>query len=256
MSAESAGSFQVIGHRGAAGHAPENTAPSFELAIELGAHAIELDVHVSKDGIPVVIHDATVNRTTDGEGAVGELTLKELKALDAGAWWAPEYEDTRLLTLEEALDLIASRVPVIIEIKEKERKQRLLDVCRSLLASANPQDVAFSSFSIETLHDAAMAIPDIPREWLVRRATYSYADALTVAKGAPLSRICPSALEVDNTWVDAARDAGLGVRVWGIPSTETGPMVRAMRNVVRSGAEGATADFPDVLITTLRALGR
>ena len=246
--------FQVIGHRGAAGHAPENTAPAFEIAVALGVHAVELDVRLSRDGVPVVIHDSTVDRTTNGKGAVAELRLAELKELDAGGWWAPDFAKTRLLTLEEALDVIAGRVPVVVEIKEEDRLARLFEVCRGLFSGAAPGSIVFSSFSLETLIAAAEALPDVPREWLLRRGGYSCDGALALAREAPVARICPPAAEVDAAWVAAASEAGLGVRAWGIPSAQTGPMVQAMRKVVRSGAAGATADFPDVLLSTLKAL--
>src|SRR5438477_6793156 len=79
----------VIGHRGAMGHCPENTFASFERALELGADWVELDVHLTRDGGLAVIHDETVDRTTDGHGLVKDHTLAELQRLDAGAWFAP-----------------------------------------------------------------------------------------------------------------------------------------------------------------------
>jgi glycerophosphoryl diester phosphodiesterase len=84
------GRVWVVGHRGAMGHCPENTLASFERGLELGADWIELDVHLSRDGALVVIHDETVDRTTNGHGAVRDHTLAELEALDAGGWFGPE----------------------------------------------------------------------------------------------------------------------------------------------------------------------
>src|SRR4051812_14929099 len=81
----------IMGHRGAMGHAPENTMASFRKAVELGVEAIELDVHLTSDGKLVVIHDETLDRTTDGQGPVVAKTLAELKALDAGSWFKPEF---------------------------------------------------------------------------------------------------------------------------------------------------------------------
>jgi len=109
---------RVIGHRGAAGLAPENTVASFRLAAELGVRWVEFDVHLSADGVPVVIHDDTVNRTTSGRGAVGALTLAELQALDAGAWFAPGFRGERVPTLEAIVALLGKLgLGAVVEIK-------------------------------------------------------------------------------------------------------------------------------------------
>ncbi len=100
----------VYGHRGAPAEHPENTLAGFRRALELGVEGIELDVHLSKDGVPVVLHDETVDRTTNGAGAVADMTVDELKALDAG-------EGERIPTLAEVLDLVGDAVLVDIEVK-------------------------------------------------------------------------------------------------------------------------------------------
>src|SRR5687768_11162146 len=100
----------VYGHRGAAAEFPENSLAGFRRALELGIEGIELDVHLSKDGVPVIIHDETVDRTTNAEGAVADFTVEELRGLDAGDG---EY----VPTLAEVLDLVGDRLLVDIEIK-------------------------------------------------------------------------------------------------------------------------------------------
>lgn len=117
----------VIGHRGNRAHAPENTIESFAQAVAAGADAIELDVHISADGVPMVIHDPTVDRTTDGTGNVALLTLDQLRERDAGARFTPDEGKTfpyrgrghRIPTLDEVLDAFPS-IPVLIEIKVEE----------------------------------------------------------------------------------------------------------------------------------------
>lgn len=124
---------EVIAHRGASAYAPENTLAAFDLARSQGADWFELDCTLSKDGEVIVIHDDTVDRTTDGEGAVRDLTLKELKRFDAGSWKEPKFAGERLPTLAEALDLAKGRIGVYIEIKDSDDdtrlQQRILDVC-------------------------------------------------------------------------------------------------------------------------------
>ena len=107
----------IIGHRGASADAPENTLAAFNRAFELGADGIELDVTLTKDGIPVVIHDDRVDRTTNGRGLVKEMTLAQIKQLDAGAWFAEKYRGEKIPTLAETLTAICARGLVNIELK-------------------------------------------------------------------------------------------------------------------------------------------
>src|SRR5438445_3289928 len=112
------GRVWVVGHRGAMGHCPENTLASFERGLELGADWIEMDVHLSRDGELVVIHDETVDRTTNGSGLVQDHTLVELNELDAGSWFGAAYVGQRIPTLGEVLDWARFRGAVLdIEIK-------------------------------------------------------------------------------------------------------------------------------------------
>jgi glycerophosphoryl diester phosphodiesterase len=107
----------VVAHRGASGTHPENTAAAFAEAIRLGVDSIELDVHRSSDGGLVLIHDGTVDRTSNGTGPVAELTMEELRALDAGSWFAPVFADQRFLILDEALDLIPDSIRLNVHVK-------------------------------------------------------------------------------------------------------------------------------------------
>ncbi len=102
--------FVVIAHRGASSYAPENTHSAFKLAIELNAEMIELDVSLSKDGIPVVVHDETVDRTTDAAGLVSSFTLSELKKLETGAWFSKKYAGEPFPTLEEVLSYTKDKI--------------------------------------------------------------------------------------------------------------------------------------------------
>ncbi|HET9453736.1 MAG TPA: glycerophosphodiester phosphodiesterase family protein [Gemmatimonadaceae bacterium] len=107
----------VVAHRGNRAHAPENTIESFRQARELGADALELDVRMSRDGHAVVIHDATVDRTTNGKGPVAAHTLSELRALDAAAKFGGRYPVTAMPRLEEVFDAFRD-IPIVIEVKE------------------------------------------------------------------------------------------------------------------------------------------
>lgn len=119
-----------IGHKGAAGYAPENTLASFQKALDLNVDMVELDVHKSKNGKIIVIHDNTVDKTTNGSGKVGELTLKELKKLDIrpinGARQTGEGE--RIPTLTEVLDLIDGKIKINIEIKARDAAKGVVKI--------------------------------------------------------------------------------------------------------------------------------
>jgi glycerophosphoryl diester phosphodiesterase len=111
--------FAIIAHRGASGHAPENTLSAFRKGLDMGADMIEMDIHLSSDGELIVIHDATLNRTTNGVGRVEDFTLAELKKLDAGSWYGPAFSSEKLPTLSEVLSLIDGQATALIELKSR-----------------------------------------------------------------------------------------------------------------------------------------
>ncbi len=107
-----------IAHRGASGSAPENTLASFNKAIEMGADVVELDVHLSSDGELIIIHDYTLDRTTDIKGEIKNHTLKEIKKADAGSWFKPDFKNERVPILDEVLFTVNGRAKVLIELKD------------------------------------------------------------------------------------------------------------------------------------------
>lgn len=111
----------VVAHRGDLEHFPENTLSAFESAIDLGADAIELDVFLTKDGELVVVHDHILERTTNGTGYVGDLTLSELRRLDAGSWFGERFRGERIPTLGEVLELGNGRVRFELELRTPAR---------------------------------------------------------------------------------------------------------------------------------------
>jgi glycerophosphoryl diester phosphodiesterase len=156
-----AGSKQtiIIGHRGAAGEAPENTLGSFKLAVEQGAEAVELDIHESADGELIVCHDSTVDRTTDGQGEIRLLTVRELKELDAGSWFDPRFSAERLPALEEVFALVPADIIINVEVKcpySPRLEVRLLEL---LAQYKRLQSVIVSSFDHKILVKLKLAQP-------------------------------------------------------------------------------------------------
>lgn len=112
----------IIAHRGASGSAPENTLASFRSAMDIGADFIELDIHLSKDGELIVMHDETVTRTTNGKGKIRNLTLEQIKSLDAGSWFGDKFKGLVVPTLDEVFQLSGGKIKLLIEVKGSSRK--------------------------------------------------------------------------------------------------------------------------------------
>jgi glycerophosphoryl diester phosphodiesterase len=230
--------FMAIAHRGASSYAPENTPAAYELALEMGATHIELDVHLSSDGVLVVIHDDTVDRTTDGSGPVAEHTLAELRALDAGGWFDGAFAGQRIPTLDEVLERYGPRAHLHIEIKG-----RTPGVVRETVAAVRAhrlaQSVTITSFMREALEETRAAAPELPTGWLVGEPTDEIIEQ-TLAMG--LTQLCPRADHVTPELVQRLHALGLVVRAWGVPDESL------MRRVVDAGADGMTVNFPDKLL--------
>lgn len=123
-------SVSALAHRGFPKAAPENTPAAYRKAIELRPDFMECDVRRAKDGGLIVIHDKSVDRTTNGKGLVADLTVAELRQLDAGSWFGPEFAGERLPTLEEVLDLAKGQVVLVIEIKEEGAEDQAVDIIK------------------------------------------------------------------------------------------------------------------------------
>ncbi len=152
---------QVIAHRGASTYAPENTFAAFDLALDMGVRHFELDVQLSGDNHLVVIHDDKVNRTTDGNGEVSALTLRELQSLDAGAWFGAKFAGERIPTLESLLDRYRGRAHLHVEIKGTTQglSERTVDMIRR---RGWAQNVTMTSFQIDKLEALRAHAPELP----------------------------------------------------------------------------------------------
>jgi len=154
----------IFAHRGASLYAPENTLAAFRLAVEQGADAIELDAKLSADGHVVVIHDQTVDRTTDGTGRVGELTLDALRRLDAGSHFGPEFAGEPVPTLEEVFAAVGAHLPINVELTNyASLRDRLPEKVAELVRRHGlEQRVLFSSFNPLALIHVRRELPHAP----------------------------------------------------------------------------------------------
>lgn len=146
--------MKIFAHRGASMYAPENTMASFELAYEMGAEGIETDVHLTKDQMPVLMHDEKVDRTTDGKGYIKEYTLNQLKNLDAGSWLSEKYRGTQIISLEELL-IWAKSKSLCLNIELKNNKidyEHLETIVYEMLKHYQLLDrTIISTFSVKSL---------------------------------------------------------------------------------------------------------
>lgn len=157
------GKLHICAHRGQSYSAPENTLAAFRSAVQLGASVCETDLALTADGEFVLIHDATVDRTTNGRGLVANMALRELRDLDAGAWFGPQFAGERIPTLKESLDLAKALGFVVqLELKIHGRDDELLPKLARFIDEQEAHSVVqFSSFDFAQLRRAKREIPGI-----------------------------------------------------------------------------------------------
>ncbi|OUD03537.1 glycerophosphodiester phosphodiesterase [Streptomyces swartbergensis] len=229
--------FLTIGHRGVMGVEPENTLRSFVAAQEAGLDVIELDLHLSKDGALVVMHDTDVDRTTDGTGAIAEKTLAELRALDAG-------RGERVPVFEEVLDAVST--PLQAEIKDAQAARALAEVMnRRGLAGR----VEVSSFHDEAIAEIKPLVPGV-RTALISSLPHSRmnssggtpigSDIVDRAVAAGAETVCLNIRRLTLEIVERARKADLRIIGWVVNTQDHLRLVRAF------GLDGATTDHPDI----------
>jgi len=239
---------RIIAHRGDSDACPENTLAALARALEVGADVVELDVQLTADGHVVVIHDPTVDRTTNGSGAVRELALRELKGLSAGypQRFGTDFAGERVPTLAEAFGLLRGRAKVIIEIKADTpggddgiEVQTLAEVHRAGMA----RDVALVSFSREVLQRCWELDAAIARGLTFVRAAPEAAVAAAAAVGADL--LLPEKGMLSDELCARARDAGLQVGTWLVDDPAELPGLR------RYDLAGLGSNRPGALIEAL-----
>lgn len=154
----------IFAHRGASAHAPENTLAAFELALKHGADGIELDAKLSSDGDVIVIHDANVDRTTGGQGRVKDLTLKDLRSLDAGVFFSHQFKGEKIPLLEEVFDSVGKRTFINVELTNynSPRDHLVESVCMLVKKFGLQNRVIFSSFLASNLGRAKSYLPEVP----------------------------------------------------------------------------------------------
>jgi len=217
-----------IGHRGARAYAPENTLTSFKKALEIGVDAIELDVRKTKDNQLVVIHDDNVKRTTNGDGLVCELTLKDIKGFSAEG-------GEKIPTLEEALDFLDKKVKVLVELKEEGIEKQVLSVIHERDLEKN---VVITSFS-ETALKEVRELNDKVETGLIYA---KHKNPIKAALDLKANYLVALYRFVHTANVEKAHENGLKVVVWTINNPEE------VEAYIKKGVDGIASDKPDILM--------
>jgi glycerophosphoryl diester phosphodiesterase len=227
----------VIGHRGAAGEAPENTLASFELALDQGAEGIELDVHITKDGEIVVCHDHTLDRTTNGSGLICEQTMEEMGRLDAGAWFSDSFRGERVPLLREVFDLVPAGILINVEVKhayEGLMEQALLSFLRE---SDRMDDVVISSFDHKCIRRMKQAEPAVKVGLLYAANLIDHA-AYAQQMGIDVFSLHPHYHSIGKEDVDGAGAAELAVYPYTVNHVED------YKRMIAYGVTGIITDYP------------
>jgi len=259
----------IIAHRGASGHAPEHTLPAYDLAVEMGAHVLEPDLQMTRDGVLIAFHDATLDRTARGPaefctGPVRERTLAEIRQCDVGSWFNerfperadPAFEGLQVVTLDELFLRYGDRVRWYPETKQPEDNPGMEEALVELLhrhglrdAAVERGQVLIQSFDPESLQrlralDPALPLVQLlPRQALVDRTAAEVLEAVSAyAQG-----VGPNHTLVDAGFMEAARANGLFVHPWTV--NDAGIMDRLLDLDV----DGIFTDFPDLLAERIAA---
>lgn len=232
----------IAAHRGDRAEAPENTMPAIDAALRSGRDFVETDVRLTADGYPVLMHDETVDRTTDGSGRVQDLTLEQVRSLDAGSWFAVEYTGTPVpLFSEFAARLAASpESTALIELKGTWHAGDFGGLLRSIYLAGVQDRVVFASFSPVTLANVRFADPAIPRV-IIRRVLPLDPVRLAERYGAMAIMTRPSALEDAPDAVAEMHAAGLGLLLYTLNSEDRWQEALAL------GVDGIVTDEPSEL---------
>lgn len=235
----------IFGHRGAKAYAPMNTLPAFELALQQGADGIELDTHLSKDGELIVLHDFTVDHTTDGRGLAKDMTLAEIKALDSGSYFAASFAGTRIPTLDEVFEAVGHKLLINVEIKSETAETDGVEqaVADCLARHDMKKRVIVSSFNPLALKRFREITSDVP-------IGYLYAPDWTffpeVMDSLPHEARHPQHPMIDAKYMEWARDHGWRVNTWTVNDPQRAVELRDL------GVDGIITDNPDTVIEALR----
>lgn len=235
----------VFGHRGAMAYAPMNTLAAYELAAEQGADGVELDVWLSQDDVPVIIHDFEVDKTTDGSGRVGSMSLEELKELDAGSWFDEQFAGERIPTLDEVFESVGQKLYINVEIKSIDLKVQnvVAQTVECIRRHGMQERVLVSCFNPMVLRQVRKQAPELAMGFLRASDMPFYVSWLMF--GVPHQAEHPHETQVDANWVRKAHSRERKVNVWTVNDPDVAARLQGL------GVDGLITDKPDVILEAL-----
>jgi glycerophosphoryl diester phosphodiesterase len=230
----------IIGHRGASIYAPENTLAAFKLAVEQAAPAIEFDVKLTSDDQIVIIHDANVTRTTDGQGLVAKKSLNEIKQLDAGSWFSTEFKGEKIPTLEEVFDTVGRKVLMNIELTNYATpSDRLVDrVVELVKMKGMVSQVYFSSFLGTNLARVRKLLPECGIGYLTYAGPTRLLQKIFQSPPRSINSLNPYRGSVTKRMINHEHGLGRRILVYTVNDADE------MRNLFKLGVDGLFTDDP------------
>lgn len=238
--------FIVIAHRGASAYYPENTMSAFKGAVAMNAEMIEIDIQLSKDGIPVVFHDKKLNDHSSGKGSLSDFTLEELKELDAGSWFHKSFSNQKIPTLEEVLEFAAGNIALNIEIKSEavtnDPKGGIEEKSLRLINQYGMENhVLFSSFDYRAIAHLRALDPEIPTALLYSRRRSGRLLPHILVNQYHASAFNCSFRQLSKRWINDLNKNKIPFFIYTVDAR------KKMRKVIKAGARGIFSNKPDVL---------
>ncbi|MEY8561008.1 glycerophosphodiester phosphodiesterase family protein [Jeotgalicoccus halotolerans] len=239
---ESRNKIMNIAHRGASGYAPENTLAAFDKAVEMQADYIEIDVQLSKDDLPVVIHDDTLDRTTNGTGNISAHTFQELRSLDAGSWFDKDYAGEKIPSLNEVLEMYGEKINILIELKSPELYPGVEEKVAEALAKYKldtSNNIVIQSFNHPSVIKSAEMLPEITHGVLAGENYKNVTDQQLQEFAAYAEYFNPNLKIVSSELVDKVHQAGMKISPYTIKTKAEA------ERIYKFGVDGLITDYPD-----------
>jgi len=238
--------FTIIAHRGASAYFPENTIPSFEGAVAMGADMVELDVQLTSDKEVVVFHDEKISRCTDGKGRIADYTLAFLKKLDAGRWFDNKFRNTRIPTLAEILDVCKNRIAVNIEIKTEAVSRMFFggieEKCLKIVQQSGMREhVVFSSFDPRAIMHLKLIDTAVSVAVLFEKKHYGSKLPFDAMDSVGADAFNCSASEFSKKWLANIKSKNIPVNIYTVDDG------KSMKKFLDAGVSGIFTNKPDVL---------
>ena len=243
--------IKIVAHRGASGYAPENTVAAFDKAIEMNADFIEVDVQRSKDGKLVIIHDPTVDRTTDGAGKVKDLTLKQLKRLDAGSWKGSQFKGEKIPTFEEIIKRYRKKTGILMDVKYPKRypgiEKQIAEILKKhKLEQPKKGEIIIQSFNHKSMKKMKQLLPKVPIGVLITKKAHTKEKAIEeFASYADYYN--PNYQILTKELVEKANAKGMKVFPWSVRSFD------AIQFVLDMNTAAIITEYPEFVNRTKKA---